>query len=318
MSFKEGKIKMSFKEGKIKMSFKVGISNYYLLAPYGEKRSLEIIKEIGADSVDYFLNSQNTTNQNSIYSRSDAEITAYYSDMRKYIDSLGIAVFQTHGRLRTYMNDPAKDSLCLENARRDLLASAALGVDICVMHGVTTSEMGADADPQTMRDLNYEVFSKILPWAKEYGVRIATETFGFCSKLDVPEFFSKSAEFKATYDRIANEGNNADYFKVCVDTGHINTTSRYDGVSVGDFIRMMGDAVVCLHMHDNDGYSDQHRLPYIGTIDWEDTLNALDEIGYKGVYNLEIKSNLFGNDLSVETAEFAVKLMKRMLRRRNA
>jgi len=298
------------------MNYKVGLANHDLEVIYGERRSLEIIKELGADSVDLFVNGQSYTRESSIYSKSDEEIVAYYKDLRRFADSIGLMIYQTHGRMRIYMADPKKNADCLENARRDLLATSALGVECCVMHGVTTSEMGADADPQTMRDMNYELFSKILVWAKQYNVKVATETFGFCSKLDVPEFFSQAKEFKATYDRITADGDNADYFKVCVDTGHTNSTSRFDGVQVGDFIRMMGDAVVCLHMHDNDGFSDQHRFPYMGTIDWEDTLNALDEIGYKGVFNLELSLRKFGgNEVAYDAAGFGIKVMRNMLQK---
>jgi len=42
-------------------------------------------------------------------------------------------------------------------------------------------------------------------------------------------------------------------------------------------------------------------------------LNALDEVGYDGVYNMEVKLAHFGDDFLIEHAEFAVKVMKYML-----
>ena len=32
--------------------------------------------------------------------------------------------------------------------------------------------MGANADPALMRDLNFDMFTRILPYAKQYGVKV--------------------------------------------------------------------------------------------------------------------------------------------------
>ena len=42
-----------------------------------------------------------------------------------------------------------------------------------------------------------------------------------------------------------------------------------------------------MHVHDNNGRTDTHLLPYFGTIDWEPFLDALYKIGYGGCFNLE-------------------------------
>lgn len=78
----------------------------------------------------------------------------------------------------------------------------------------------------------------------------------------------------------------------------------------------MGSAVTVLHLHDNDTLTDQHKIPMTGCIDWNDVLNALDEVGFKGVYNLEIGLTHFGDNFMLEEAEFGVKVMRNMLRDR--
>ena len=40
-------------------------------------------------------------------------------------------------------------------------------------------------------------------------------------------------------------------------------------------------------MHDNNGVSDFHWVPYTGVIDWGDFTKALHEIGYEGPVCLE-------------------------------
>ena len=53
-----------------------------------------------------------------------------------------------------------------------------------------------------------------------------------------------------------------------------------------------------------------------GTIDWKGIFDALDPIGYRGVYNMELHLDHFGEGFELETAAFAVKLMRFLLQQR--
>jgi len=52
---------------------------------------------------------------------------------------------------------------------------------------------------------------------------------------------------------------------VCLDTGHINAFSR---LPVRRWWRSLSDRVIALHLHDNDGFSDDHEAPGRGTFDF--------------------------------------------------
>ena len=55
------------------------------------------------------------------------------------------------------------------------------------------------------------------------------------------------------------------------------------------FIRNCGKTLKALHIADNFGVKDDHRLPYIGnSVDWVKTAAALRETGYDGLINFEI------------------------------
>ena len=140
------------------MKKKIGISLFNFQSMYGDKRALEIAKEIGADAVDLMTDHQSISKSDSVYCKSDDEITEYYSALGRYAEELGIEISQTHGRLRICKNDPELDKICLEDARRDLLAAKALGAPVAVMHGVATGAMGPDTPPEVMRELNYKIF----------------------------------------------------------------------------------------------------------------------------------------------------------------
>ena len=76
---------------------------------------------------------------------------------------------------------------------------------------------------------------------------------------------------------------------------------------------MLGDKISVLHLHDNNKLKDQHKIPMTGDIDWNDVFDALDEIKFDGVYNMELNLKYFGESFMKETAEFAVKVMRNML-----
>ncbi|MGB9620069.1 MAG: sugar phosphate isomerase/epimerase family protein, partial [Armatimonadota bacterium] len=50
---------------------------------------------------------------------------------------------------------------------------------------------------------------------------------------------------------------------VCFDCGHANLSGRFI-----EFARALLPRSSVTHVHDNDGTSDQHRLPGAGVIDW--------------------------------------------------
>jgi sugar phosphate isomerase/epimerase len=97
---------------------------------------------------------------------------------------------------------------------------------------------------------------------------------------------------------------------ICLDSGH---THLVGGLSVGDEVRAAGSLLRDTHFHDNIGpvggvRFDQHIPPGLGTINWQDVCQALDEISFPGPVIFEgvlgpgdsIKSGRFGGELSYQ------------------
>lgn len=297
------------------MERKISLSIFNFQYHFGDMRALEIAKEIGCDAVDFNLYSDtfDVSNPDSIYSKSDDEIITYFTNLKEKADQLGLAISQTHGRGSIFRYDEAFNKAVMENARRDCLATKILGAPTTVFHTVSNIATGPDADWQWMRDTAFQQNNAFLEYAKQYGVIIATETFGDAPDYGICNQFGYADEFIESYNRIASHGDNADYFKICVDTGHSNKAYRFGNPTAADVIRMCGSNIVCLHLNDNDTIKDQHKIPKTGTIDWNDVFDALDEVGYDGYYNMELNLTNFGLNMMIEAGAFAVKLMKDIL-----
>lgn len=296
---------------------KIGISTYQLQRRFGDTEALEIASKVGADAVDFDLCSRDNDfrKADSLYSKGKEAIVEYYGRIKEKADELGIIISQTHGKLEGLKNVDADDEALLKNLELDLFATSILGAPVCVVHTTTTIFLGPDAPSEKMHELNYKLFTSLLPKAKEYGVKIATETFGDAVRFKCCDFFGNAHEFVKGYQAV-KASPFGEWFTVCVDTGHSNKATRFDNPSAADVIRMIGGDISVLHLNDNDTLTDQHKPPLTGSINWTDVLDALDEVGYDGVYNMEISLNCFGEELMCDTAELAVKIMRNLLNKR--
>lgn len=303
------------KKGKISISIG-GFQQWY-----GDRRALEIAKEIGAEAVDYDLSCvYNYRREGNIYAKSDEEIVAYAKEMATCAAELGLEIGQTHGRGEALRGEEHVEfnHHQLENLRRDFLFTAALGAPICVIHAVPTVAFPLDAAPQLLRDANFRLFTAACGFAKQYGVKVATETFGDAPPHDLCDFFGNIDEFIKSYNRVCAVEDYKDHYVTCADTGHSNKASRFGNPTPADVIRMLGGSLACLHLNDNDTLTDQHKLLTTGCIDWDDVFDALDEVNYQGNYNLELNLTHVSQHFAVEEGAYAIRVLKEILRMRAA
>lgn len=74
----------------------------------------------------------------------------------------------------------------------------------------------------------------------------------------------------------------SDFVGLCYDSGHGNQIP--DGL---DRLESFKDRLIAVHLHDNDGSSDQHNLPFSGTIDWGRLLEIIAASAYRKHVTLE-------------------------------
>ncbi len=296
------------------MKNEIGLAIGLLQSQYGDIDALDKAKQLGFDAVDFSLENRDFRRENDTYSKSDDEIYSYYKAVGEHARAIGLIISQTHGRIRGFRPDRSEDSAVLENARRDCLATSALGAPVTVMHSITTCWFGPDFPAEEMREINFNMFSLILPFAETYGVNLALETFGDAPDYGCCDFFGDPTELYNCFMRLKNETAYGDRLSVCIDTGHCNKASRFGQPKPADVIRMFGSNISCLHLNDNDILTDQHKPPRTGSIDWVDVMKALAEVEYGGVYNMELDLRCFGKELFLSTAAFSAELMRDILK----
>ena len=71
-------------------------------------------------------------------------------------------------------------------------------------------------------------------------------------------------------------------------------------------VQAMGPRLWGVHLHDNDGAEDDHYLPGMGTIPFEDVARALAEVAFSGTFMMEIYRDTWEirRDLTPERLEY--------------
>lgn len=286
---------------------KIGISTFDLQEKFGWERALELCKENGFDSVDFNLEEYDIGDD--IYSGSEDAFLSHFTEIKKKADSLGIEIAQTHGRCVPYgPDDPQRKAWFYAVCEKDLKASAVLGSPACVVHCINTTRWGQQP-PALMRKESKEMFDTIIPFAEKNRVKISLETFGAAKVKGgtIRNFFADPMELKWQYDAMDTE-----YKTICVDSGHTHEAGSFWVPPVEETIRILGKDVTLLHLHDNTGFRDDHLLPGMGNINWSNVFDALDDIGYNGVYNFELRMNFYGNMME-EALNFMGKYLRKFV-----
>lgn len=233
---------------------------------YG-KNCFSKMKEYGIDCVDFHLEAE-------LEGRTEGEFEAYILDLKAQMDAAGVTPAQAHGPFKWPIHDETEQlrSARMVLMKRSIRCASLMGIKNWVIHPIVPFGTG-DFWPEEVWRINEEFFRELLPTAKQYGVTICLENMPWKTfPIALPEQALKLIHM------IDDEN-----FKFCLDTGHVSVV----GMSAADAVRMAGDDLRSLHVHDNDGKNDMHAVPCTGIIDWKAFVAALREIGYDGVFSFE-------------------------------
>lgn len=159
-------------------------------------------------------------------------------------------------------------------------------IDDCVRHSISTMVLHVTTgkNPPPISKVGIERMKNIVDYSQSRGIYIALEN------LRRPEYLQEIFE---KIDSL-NLG-------FCYDSGHENCYSRDI-----DLLNLYGNKLLALHLHDNDGTDDQHRILGEGTINWQNIRNKIKRIGYTKPITMEV-TNEFSKKYSNLDAETFLK-----------
>lgn len=158
--------------------------------------------------------------------------------------------------------------------------SITLGVRAVVIHPVKGS----------IED-NASYLEKFLPLFEGSDSKLALEN------MESRDEISQSSQLLAIIEAIGT-----DHLGICLDTGH----AHMRGLDVAEEVKAYSKHLIATHIADNHGSSDEHLLPFFGTICWEEVMKAFRSIDYRGWYSYECM--FFTQNLPETLKEDIVKL----------
>ena len=174
----------------------------------------------------------------------------------------------SHGNEKSWVSEKEYERLSgVELVKNRIDMTATLGGDVIILHH--TSVPGPPPLKKSLDELE--------DFARKHSVRIALENGSF-----------DSIEW-------ALEHYDADYVGVCYDCGHGNMVD--DGLDRLDKIK---DRLISVHLHDNDGVSDQHQPPFMGTVDWPRLAQIIAASSYTKCVSMESATRAAGLDTEEE------------------
>ncbi len=189
----------------------------------------------------------------------------------RWMKEFGLAVLNIHAS-----RGQEKDwgSLCeyirlsgVELVQNRIQMAADLGSDVVILHVPPPPEGEGSPDGKFAGQL-YRSMDALTEFARARGGRIALENMAGDDYVLIDALLARYS---------------ADNLGFCYDSGHANMGS--DGL--GELERHK-ERLIAVHLHDNDGKNDQHKIPFTGTIDWTRLMQIISTSSYRAGINLEV------------------------------
>lgn len=279
---------------------RIGVQTKNVINDSCPEEGFAMLKRAGFSCADFSLNSYllNTSlyrsELNTFFDLSVQELEHFFALHKRGAEAAGITINQMHMPYPIYVpkaDCEINEYLWKQVAPKSMAVCAFFDCPYIVIHGFKLAHFLGSEELEWKETAAF--IDSIAPLAKEMGITICIENLydGVGGHLmEGPCCNAKKAGQRIDF---FNEKYGAEVLGFCFDTGHANIV----GIDFESFITTLGDRLKVLHIHDNDGISDLHQIPFTFTKTREN-LSSTDWDGFiRGLRNIQ-----FDNVLSFETA----------------
>ncbi len=242
------------------------------------------IKECGFDYIDYnFCRDYNR--KDGFYSEKWED---YLAQVKNEVTALGLTFVQAHAPMgRPFVN--------MDEMIRATLHSIDISHELGIQNIVVHSGYNYDLSREETFRINKEFFLPLCERAKEYGMNVLCENFNIM--VDPRVYWIDNATDLNDFIEYVDHPN----LHACWDAGHANLQK----MPQREELKILGHHVKALHIQDNmgDAWDDAHMCPYFGTLNLDDLMSGLREIGYAGYFTFEVGRMPFYNANRAEYRE---------------
>ncbi len=203
--------------------------------------------------------------------------------VRQWLDELGLTAWSMHAPIcdgftggewgRAYSpatTDAVRRQEALDETQAALDAARQLGCAVMVVHLGIPREQPIEPNDNNAGAMRRSL-TVLAEASRAAGVRLALEVIP--NALATPE---------ALVDWLSGDLELGDA-GACLDVGHAHLVG-----GAPEAAEVLSGHIISTHLHDNRGRSDDHLVPFAGTIDWPATAMALSKVGYAGPLMFEL------------------------------
>jgi sugar phosphate isomerase/epimerase len=205
------------------------------------------------------------------------------ADLQQWLAEAGVELHSVHapvgegfsaGRWNTPLslasvNKEARVRAVAE-AERALQIARRIPFKVLVTHlGVPKWAPTAAAD--NSRDAARRSVEELSEIAAPLGVKVGVEL--------MPNELSRAGSLVHFVEGVVD----AEDIGICLDMGH----AQLEG-DVGEAIETVSEHLIAVEVHDNNRRTDDHLVPFAGSIDWAGALTSVQKVGYDGALIFEI------------------------------
>ena len=273
------------------MKLSSNITRFY--RTFGIKGTIDAFAKAGVEGIDF------NNDLKEFYT--DEHDKNFYLDLKNYAQDKGVKICQAHAPFARsgQIVDVDDTPVDVKHIIKSMENASYLGAPMIVVHPSRNLDYNVEGNLEKMFEHNYNFYKSLIPYAEEFGIKVAIENIG----RKTHTVTSTPERLIRLYDELNNPA-----FTICFDVGHC----LLQEVDPAESIKKLGNRLVngCTHIHDNDGISDLHTLPYYGKVEWDSVCKAFAEIGYNG--NLSYEASSFIKDLPVDLYEFGLQHMSKV------
>lgn len=276
----------------------IGVQTKNVVMDVRPKEGFAMLSAAGFSCADFSLNGYllNTDlyeeRVNGFFDKSRQELEEFFLPHKQGARSANITINQMHMPYPIYVPKGKKELneyLQKEMAPKSLEICAFFGCKHLVVHGFKLAHFLGSEEAEWMETERF--LHSVLPLAKEMGITICIENLydGIGGHL----IEGPCCNVKKAVERIdrINEAYHSEVLGFCFDTGHANLT----GLDFKEFLTTLGHRLKVLHIHDNDGISDLHQIPFTfaktrenqSSTNWDGFLRGLKAIKFDKVLSFE-------------------------------
>ena len=197
------------------------------------------------------------------------------SEQLEYARKQGLNIIFAHlgyQKINDIWNYDESGDILVEKYKKDIKTCKENNIPMVIMH-LTGRE-----DVTMYNETGLRRIQEIVDYAKELNIKVAFE----------------NTRVKGYLEYVMQNIKN-DNVGICYDAGHchahFNDEFNYE---------LFKDKIFAVHLHDNDKSSDQHLIPFDGTINWDNVVSKLKECNYDGPVTLELS---YRNDYLKDNVE---------------